>query len=346
MNRYACTAAIVIGLTLHARSLPAQQRVTAFAQEPACRSLTPTSVGGPPPRRQSTLVARWLGTANFELAYRDEVVLLDAYYDRAPRTRPLGFARDEIRRANAIFIGHGHSDHMADAAFVAGRTGARVFGGPPTIEALRKQGTSDQQAIVVRGGEIVNFNGFSVQAILARHADPAEVTRGLQIFGPALRAAFDPPLTDDEKRHAAEINQHGTADARVITEGTIAYLFTFTDGFTWIFLDSAGQVTDAERQMMNRIKRTDVASVAYQGHFLAKDQIAATLPLIKLFNPAYYIPNHHDEIAGQFWDMATYPLFMGLRDEMPRTKTIDPLYRAPICIDTVTKTVMAGTAAR
>lgn len=337
------TAATVAAVALLSIAIAAQKPdASSLASEPACQTLTPTALGGPSPRGRSTLVLRWLGTSNQEIAFRDTVVLLDAYYDRAPRTRSIGFTRDQVKRADAILIGHGHGDHMADAQYVASRTNARVFGGPPTIETARKLGLPEKQAVLVKGGEVEKFNGFTVQAILARHADLTAVMHRIQIFGPALAAAMDPPLSEQEKAHATEINARGTSEPRVVTEGTIAYLFTFDGGFKLLWLDSAGAITEGERQVMNQVKETDVALVAYQGNYLAKEQVAATLPLIKLFNPRYYIPTHHDEIAGTFWDQATYPLFMAIRDEMPQTKTIDPLYRTPICIDVSRKDVYVG----
>jgi L-ascorbate metabolism protein UlaG (beta-lactamase superfamily) len=322
-----------------------QTRLTpAAAVDPACQALTLTSAGGAAPRDRSTLLLRWLGAANFELVYRGSVVLLDAYFDRMPRTRPLGFTRDEITRVSAIFVGHGHGDHMADAPYVAMRTGARLYGAASTIETALKQGVPAKQTLVLKGGEVERFDGFTVEAVLARHSDISQVQPRAKIFGPALAAALalESPLTDDEKRRAAEIRTRGTTDPRVLTEGTLAYLFTFDGGFTFLFLDSAGSITDAERALVNRIKATDAASVAYQGMYLAAPQIRATLPLVKHFNPRYFIPNHHDEIAGQFLDMATYPLFMALRDEVPGIRFIDPLYRSPICFNTVTKQYVAS----
>lgn len=341
------SAAIVVAVGISGSNPPVmagQTQPASLSAEPACQTLTMTSVGGDAPRDPSTLIIRWLGAANFELAYRDSVVLLDAYYDRSPRTRPLGFAREDITRATAIFVGHGHSDHMSDAPYVAGRTGARVFGGPPTTEAAIKLGLPTAQAVTVKGGEVHRFNGFTVEAVLARHSDVTQVRAYMNIFGPAFRGALElePPFTEEEKRHADEIRQRGTSDPRVLTEGTIAYLFTFDGGFRFLFLDSAGELTDGVRNVMQRIGSTDIASVAYQGMGLPRYQVPVTMPLIKAFNPAYFIPNHHDEIAGQFSDMATYPLFMAIRDELPRTKLIDPLYRTPICFNTMTKEVFVG----
>lgn len=56
---------------------------------PACTSLVPAAIGGPMPSG-SIATLRWLGTTNFELAYRGQVILLDTYYDRGPRYRPIG----------------------------------------------------------------------------------------------------------------------------------------------------------------------------------------------------------------------------------------------------------------
>jgi hypothetical protein len=54
--------------------------------------------------------------------------------------------------------------------------------------------------------------------------------------------------------------------------------------------------------------KTDVAIVAYIGHYVARRQIAVTLPIIELCNPRLYLPAHHDEIPGIFMDIGTEPV--------------------------------------
>ena len=83
---------------------------------------------------------------------------------------------------------------------------------------------------------------------------------------------------------------------------------------------------------MARLGRTDVAIVAYQGQYLAERQVATTLPLVKLFRPGLYLPAHHDELAGLFLDIGVEPLLMALREELPATRTMTPLYRSPVCL--------------
>ena len=80
---------------------------------------TPAMLGGPAERNPDILTLRWLGTANYELTIGGRVILLDCFYDRGPRGRPLGFGPEDVVRADEIFIGHPHYDHISDAASVA-----------------------------------------------------------------------------------------------------------------------------------------------------------------------------------------------------------------------------------
>ena len=53
--------------------------------------------------------------------------ILDAYFDRGSLYPSLGFKAGDIKKADAILIGHGHHDHMSDAASVGARTTACVI---------------------------------------------------------------------------------------------------------------------------------------------------------------------------------------------------------------------------
>jgi len=99
------------------------------------------------------IVLRWLSTSNYELAFRGQVFLLDAYFDRGPRNRLTGVVPHEVKQADAIFIGHAHFDHMSDAAPIAQRTKAKVFGAPITIETATKLGLPQGQGTPVAAGK-------------------------------------------------------------------------------------------------------------------------------------------------------------------------------------------------
>ena len=86
----------------------------------------------------------------------------------------LGFKAADVKRADVLLIGHGHVDHMSDAASVGARTGAIVVGAPVTTEKLATQAINMKQVRTVtgRGGELLKFKGFTVEPILGRHGEP------------------------------------------------------------------------------------------------------------------------------------------------------------------------------
>ena len=300
---------------------------------PACTSAVPAAIGGPmPPAGVMTL--RWFGTTNFELAYGDQVFLLDTFYDRGPRARPIGFTVDQVKRANAILIGHAHWDHISDVAAVARQTGAKVYGAPLSAETAIKLGVPDAQTQALKSGEIVKFKGFTVEAILAQHStlDP-EI---LKAFSAAIEKATSP--TAEEKTAEEQLRARGTSDPRLIKEGTFAYLFTFDSGFRFLYRNSAGPITDAEKATLQRIGgNTDVAIVPYMGQYVARRQLEASLPIARLYNARLYLPAHHDELLPLFPDIGIEPLLMAIRDSLPGARTYSPLYREPICLKVAAK---------
>jgi glyoxylase-like metal-dependent hydrolase (beta-lactamase superfamily II) len=123
MNRI--TAAILIGtVSLASFVAPADAQPA-----DACKSLVPAAMGGPMPGDKNTIALRWLSTSNYELAFRDQVILLDAYFGQGPRSRPTGIVPNEVKKTDAIFVGHPHFDHISDVGPIAQRTSARVVGG-------------------------------------------------------------------------------------------------------------------------------------------------------------------------------------------------------------------------
>ena len=182
----------------------AQAGSSAMSMEPACRSLTPAAAGGPMPHSASVVVVRWMGVANMEVAYRDQVILLDAYYERPPRMHPIGVSREDLTRADALFIGHAHGDHVADAEYISERTGALVVGASVTIEHVQAMGVPEKKTRVVSGGEEIEFEGLSVRAVLGHHN---VIPREYQAAITSARdlVTLEPPLTPDEEELMARI---------------------------------------------------------------------------------------------------------------------------------------------
>src|SRR5258708_31414 len=124
----------------------------ALAAPDACDSLTPAAVGGPLlPAASDTVVVRWLGNANYEVTFGGKVFLFDAYFDRVARSRPIGFAVPDGRKAAAIRGSHARSGRVWAVGPVARQTGAPVVGAPITTGPAIRPGGPARQARGVGG---------------------------------------------------------------------------------------------------------------------------------------------------------------------------------------------------
>jgi L-ascorbate metabolism protein UlaG (beta-lactamase superfamily) len=313
-------------------AIDADQTFNGQPRDPACHVSVLASTGGALPKRPSTLAIRWTGFANFELVYNGQIVLLDAYFDRGSNYPPLGFKAADVKRANAILIGHGHHDHMSDAASVGARTGATVVGALVTVEKLKTQAIDQKQLRTVTGlgGEKLQLGAFTVEPILGRHGDPPKQL--VDAFSGALKKTTK-PLTDEQRAELGTIRSRGTQDPRVRTEGTIAYLITLDNGFRIMYRDSGGRITDHEKAAMARVGRVDVALVAVAAAYLNSATVAQALEHIRTYKPDVYIPAHHDAAYTGLW-RATEPLFQAVKDESPNIVTVSKAYREPTCFNT------------
>jgi L-ascorbate metabolism protein UlaG (beta-lactamase superfamily) len=247
----------------------------------------------------------------------------------------LGFAAADVKKADVILLGHGHFDHMSDAASVGMRTGATIVAAPVTVEKLKTENVPDKQIRTVtgKGGEILKFDGFTVEPILGLHGQPdkhiTEVMEG------ALNS-LTPKLTPEQAAEEKAIQDRGTFDPRVITEGTIAYLITLDDGFRILYRDSGGHVTEYEKAAMAKLPGVDLAIVAVSADFLNPLTAQQGLEHMRLYRPDVYMPAHHDAGFSGHTPMwrATEPVFQALKDANSALVTVSREYREPTCFDT------------
>ena len=314
------------------------QATAAGPRDPACHVRQLVAAGGPAPRDRHTLAVRWIGYGNFELAYAGQVILLDAYYDRGSEFMPLGVAAADITRANLLLLGHGHFDHMSDAASIGARTGATVIGAPITTQTLARQPIPPEQVRTVTGTtpghETLNFGVFTVEPILARHGEPGKhLTEVMETALAQLMPAPTPAQEDEAKRIAAR----GTFSPAVIDAGTITYVITFDTGFRVLYRDSGGVVTEAEKAAMARIGRVDLALTPVSADYVNPLMVNQALEYLRTYRPAVIMPDHHDAplTMGHVpqW-RATEPLFEAMKAEAPDLVTISRQYREPTCFDT------------
>jgi len=188
------------------------------------------------------------------------------------------------------------------------------------------------RTVTGRGDELLKFDGFLVEPILARHGQPdPQVTT---VMEGALGALSPEPGAAQEAEERA-IRARGVSDPRVIGEGTIAYLITLDSGFRIIYRDSGGRVTDLEKAAMARAGEVDLALVAVAADYLNPLTARQALEHMRLFQPDVYMPAHHDApLSGRrsLW-RATEPLFQVLKDDNPNLVTVSRGYREPVCFN-------------
>jgi hypothetical protein len=301
-----------------------------FSTQAACQSLVPASQGGPMPSGDIATL-RWLGTANYELAYHGKIVIMDTFYERPARTASLGFTVADVKKADAILIGHAHSDHISDIAAVAAQTGAPVVGSAITTAAAVELGVPKTQTLTVVGNETLHYGDITIRPT---HIIHSTIEAGLIPALDALYKVDAPPLTPEQKAQSAAVLAKGSRDPRIITEGTMGFTFAFPTGFKIVWFDSVGDPNADERQLASEIAPVDVAIFPWTPHPISETQLAYTFQHLQLFRPRLYLPDHHDGIWGVWLDNGLAPLFMKIRDDLPGTKFTEPLYRSPICLDT------------
>ena len=132
-------------------------------------------------------------------------------------------------RADYILVTHGHFDHVADAADLAGRTGAPVIANPEVGEWLKKQGVQQVQGIG-QGGTIAlpfcrvkyvtavhgstmpdgspggNPGGFVVESTEGNfyHSGDTALTMDMQLIGMATKLTFAALCIGDHYTMGAE----------------------------------------------------------------------------------------------------------------------------------------------
>jgi L-ascorbate metabolism protein UlaG (beta-lactamase superfamily) len=210
---------------------------------------SPPRSGGP---GSSGVNFRWLGTNGWEISFGNKTILLDPWISRTdagyfrdqpnpdtPLTLETALIDQHIAKADQILIGHGHYDHIADVPYIARKTAAMVLGSESHINMLRAYGLPEAKLVPCKGGEFIQFDGYTIEVIPSLHA-----------LGPAKKVLFP-------GRFASVPTIPRTI--KDMPEGdTFVYLLTINRKFQ-IFLMSAGNFV--ERTITGL--RPDVALVTF-----------------------------------------------------------------------------------
>jgi L-ascorbate metabolism protein UlaG (beta-lactamase superfamily) len=246
-------------------------------------------------RGRDGLRLTWFGTNGWKIQFRangtDRTILLDPFLARFksgfftgtfdPKTPFTPAAAELIDRhiptaVDHILIGHGHWDHIADVPAIHRRTNGMVIGSETHWHLMRGFGLPDEKLVIVEGGEVMAFDGYTIEVFAGLHSLGA--TRKYVLPGHLLSDPPAPKVVGD------------------LPEGdTLCYLLSVDDGPSLFLMSSANFVERAFAGI-----RPDVALVA--GIFREQIRNYTDRLTAALGHPPVLLPTHWDNFERPYDD--------------------------------------------
>ncbi|MFD3328010.1 MBL fold metallo-hydrolase [Streptomyces sp. NPDC058701] len=266
---------------------------------------------------------RWLGTSGWRIDVGGRTILFDPYITRfktglfegafKPGTKLRSdpeLIREHIGRPEIVLVSHSHWDHIADVPHIAKSTGARVVGTETTFHLLVAFGVDPDQISVVKGGEVLDFGGLTVEVVSSLHSR----NKRHSYFAPGTLCA--PPA-------AAPMT---ISD---LPEGdTLAFQVTAGSGGPSAFLMGA---SDFSERAVHGL-RPDLAMVAVPSSASTSRYVPRLLRA--LGGPGVVVPVHWDNFEEPLRDPPRRDPVMDLdafvaqvRQESPASRIVVPDYR-------------------
>lgn len=269
---------------------------------------------------------RWLGTSGWRIDVGAHTVLIDPYLTRfptglftgafnpaTPLTVDTATVAAHVGKPENVFVTHTHWDHFNDVPQVARSTGARVFGTLTAYHLGLAAEIPSGQLSPVKGGEVLDFDGYSVEVVAALHSRNAAYSMAF----PGVRTAEPSPAPQT------------IAD---LPEGdTLSYQLT-VDGGPAVFFMGASDFVERNLRGLD----PDVAMLALPSSSATHDYVPRLIEA--LGHPAVVVPVHWDNFETPLLnppvvapaDAQRLDAFTAqIRQVAPRTTILRPQYATP-----------------
>lgn len=129
---------------------------------------------------------QWFSTAAFTLTEGDEAIAFDPFLGLPLGRRWPQLEGSAFQKASAIFVTHGHVDHILEIPTLLKGSKAPIHATATPCRTLMRHGMAPDRLRVIRPGDAVNVGPFQVKAYRGRHC---------KFDGPLIwQTAFSPRL--------------------------------------------------------------------------------------------------------------------------------------------------------
>ncbi|MFE2999163.1 MBL fold metallo-hydrolase [Nocardia sp. NPDC059246] len=255
--------------------------------------------------REDQVLVSWFGCASFAVAMGGVVFLLDAWVPRGATSGYVPTGPEEVAALDpaAIFIGHGHFDHAADAGAIARASGAVVHGTAEHCATARKQVGGAELACQELGsgksapGDRYDFElapGLSVTAVRHLHSARTPRHEGADASAPVRPK----PCLCDIRAYPPGLADAGHLARNLLAPegGVLLYQFRLGD-FVLTWHDSSGPLLDKAPHVLDVLRTlpaSDVHIGAVQGYNQFTNGLRDPRSYIEALRPKVFVPNHHD----------------------------------------------------
>ncbi len=158
-------------------------------------------------------------------------------------------ALHRIDRLRAIFVSHSHYDHVLDAAYIANRCGAKVYGSASALNAARGGDVPEENLFLFEANGVYTVGDYRIKAIPSIHSKPTILNNDLgQVIEHPLR---QPARLRDYKEGGSFDFYVEAGNKRVMIRPSFNYIKGQMDGYKAdvLFLGVAGlQKADADTE--------------------------------------------------------------------------------------------------
>lgn len=273
---------------------------------------------GPKPLDPDAVKIWWFGVSSFIMSAGGHLWLMDAWEPIGIQANYVPIGREELAaiQPEAIFVGHGHFDHMADAGYIAGRSGAVVVGSEEICSTAQADAAADglEQSFdcLITGTADTPAPGVTQQVRLWQSLGEVSILQHIHsALSPQTYEPGDTPFIHIPNLlpYLGYLNSDPEELLRFLGTlrdeqgGTWAYHFQIGD-FTLLWHDSTGPIIDsteeglAVQQALNQFPQcVDVQIGAIVGFNQPLSGLRDPRLYVEHAHPRVFLPSHHDAWA-------------------------------------------------